>query len=140
MINKQLQHKNLFYCKAFFRYIKIAVRSCVRNIYEYWKSSGLDLYAKPLLSEMNNILNAIEKFLRMQNQNFILGIVVLMRQMLNEKNKRHCRFTIYEHHRHILRSDLQLRKKTYSFSFTYIFGTNTRNRARPRTFSKLWSA
>ena len=23
---------------------------------------------------------------------------------------------------------------------TYIFGTNTRNRARPRTFSKLWSA
>ena len=22
----------------------------------------------------------------------------------------------------------------------YIFGTNTRNRARPRTFSKLWSA
>ena len=23
---------------------------------------------------------------------------------------------------------------------TYIFGSNTRNRARPRTFSKLWSA
>ena len=23
---------------------------------------------------------------------------------------------------------------------SYIFGTNTRNRARPRTFSKLWSA
>ena len=24
--------------------------------------------------------------------------------------------------------------------FIYIFGTNTRNRARPRTYSKLWSA
>ena len=24
--------------------------------------------------------------------------------------------------------------------YTYIFGTNTQNRARPRTFSKMWSA
>ena len=24
--------------------------------------------------------------------------------------------------------------------YIYIFGTNTRNRARPRTYSKLWSA
>ena len=26
------------------------------------------------------------------------------------------------------------------FIYLYIFGTNTRNRARPRTYSKLWSA
>ena len=29
---------------------------------------------------------------------------------------------------------------TNTYIHTYIFGTNTRNRARPRTFSKLWSA
>ena len=37
----------------------------------------------------------------------------------------------------------KLEKKFYgkqALVITYIFGTNTRNRARPRTFSKLWSA
>ena len=32
------------------------------------------------------------------------------------------------------------KKKLVQVYNTYIFGTNTRNRARPRTSSKLWSA
>ena len=111
-----------------------------------FRSLFLCISPKILPFEQENVFRSFFLFAHISNQHFRKNYVFLrslwksffhISQYINIKRTY---FWDHSKNRFLSISNINVSRKSTFFLHIYIFGTNTRIRARPRTFSKLWSA